>query len=159
MKLLKIAFLFLLSFPLFSLSFDDEGDPAELALRLTEQMTDEQALAQTFMLGWVGAEPSPLIKDWIKNRNIGGVKIFGWNTEDTRKLAETVGALQKDALISQLSIPLLVATDQEGGFVRHVKGDTSETPGNMAIGASGRPMDAYLSGYYIGRELQFSGSI
>jgi len=120
-------------------------------------MTDEQALAQTFMLGWVGSEPSPLIMEWIRDRNIGGVKIFGWNTEDTQKLAVTVGELQKNALATQFGIPLLVATDQEGGLVRHVKGATSETPGNMAIGASGRPIDAYWSGYYIGRELSLLG--
>jgi beta-N-acetylhexosaminidase len=157
MKTRLLGFLFLLSFPLFSLSFNGTGDINELALRLTNEMSDEQALAQTFMLGWVGAEPSPLIMDWIRNRNIGGVKIFGWNTDDTRKLAETVGNLQKNAVASGFGIPLFVATDQEGGLVRHVKGATSETPGNMAIGASGRPMDAYWSGYYIGRELSLLG--
>ncbi|MCL2320147.1 MAG: glycoside hydrolase family 3 protein [Treponema sp.] len=155
--MLEALFLLLFSLAAFPLSFTDPGDPGELASRLTEQMSDEQALAQTFMLGWVGAEPSPLIRDWIRNRNIGGVKIFGWNTGDTRKLAEAVGELQTLALGTQFGIPLLVATDQEGGLVRHVKGETSETPGNMAIGASGRPMDAYLSGYYIGRELSFLG--
>jgi len=156
-KLQLLGFLLFLSLPVFSLSFNDPGDINELALRLTNEMSDEQALAQTFMLGWVGAEPSPLILDWIRSRNIGGVKIFGWNTEDTRKLAQTVGDLQKNALASGLGIPLFVATDQEGGLVRHVKGATSETPGNMAIGASGRPMDAYWSGYYIGRELSLLG--
>jgi len=156
-KLLGILFLFSFSLPLFSLSFNDPLPPEELAARLTAEMSDEQALAQTFMLGWVGAEPSPLIMDWIRSRNIGGVKIFGWNTDDTRKLAETVGELQKNALASGFGIPLFVATDQEGGLVRHVKGATSETPGNMAIGASGRPMDAYWSGYYIGRELSLLG--
>jgi beta-N-acetylhexosaminidase len=109
------------------------------------------------MLGWVGAEPSPLILDWIRDRHIGGVKIFGWNTEDTLKLAETVGALQRASLAGKFDMPLLVATDQEGGWIRHVKGATSETPGNMAIGASGYPRDAYLAGYYIGRELALLG--
>jgi beta-N-acetylhexosaminidase len=109
------------------------------------------------MLGWVGAAPSPLIVDWIRDRNIGGVKIFGWNTGDTLKLAETVGALQEAALGGAFKIPLLVATDQEGGWIRHVKGATSETPGNMAIGASGYPLDAYRAGYYIGRELALLG--
>ncbi|MDR0452822.1 MAG: glycoside hydrolase family 3 protein [Treponema sp.] len=132
--------------------------PAEtLAWEIVSQMSDEDALAQTFMLGWVGAEPSPLIMDWIRDRRIGGVKIFGWNTEDTRKLAETVGVLQNAALEGDFGIPLLVATDQEGGWIRHVKGATSETPGNMAIGASGYPRDAYLAGYYIGRELAVLG--
>ena len=157
MKAKLLCFLFLLSLPLFSLSFNDEGNAEELAWRLTAEMSDEQALAQTFMLGWVGAEPSPLIMNWIRDRNIGGIKIFGWNTDDTLKLAETVGELQKNALASGFGIPILVATDQEGGIVRHVKGATSETPGNMAIGASGRPMDAYWSGYYIGKELALLG--
>ncbi|MDR1057978.1 MAG: glycoside hydrolase family 3 protein [Treponema sp.] len=140
-----------------ALEFEDPGGTEALAAALVEAMSDEQALAQTFMLGWVGAEPSPLIIDWIEKRNIGGIKIFGWNTGDTRKLAETVGALQERALKTPFKIPLLVATDQEGGMVRHVKGATSETPGNMAIGASRYPMDAYRAGYYIGKELSLLG--
>jgi beta-N-acetylhexosaminidase len=144
-------------FPIFSLSFNDSGSPEELAAAIESAMTDEQALAQVFMLGWVGEEPSPLIMDWIKNRSIGGVKIFGWNTADTLKLARTVGELQKASLASPFNIPLFVATDQEGGWIRHVKGSTSETPGNMAIGASGYPRDAYLAGYYIGKELALLG--
>jgi beta-N-acetylhexosaminidase len=152
--------LLLCSVRLFPVSFDDAGTPEEVAAALLDVMTEEQVLAQTFMLGWVGAEPSPLILDWIQERNIGGVKIFGWNTADTMKLAQTVGDLQKTAIEKKrenLQIPLLVATDQEGGWIRHVKGATSETPGNMAIGASGHPMDAYWSGYYIGRELAVLG--
>jgi beta-N-acetylhexosaminidase len=148
---------FFISPVLFSLSFADPGSPEELASAIEAAMSDEQALAQTFMLGWVGAEPSPLIMDWIRDRNIGGIKIFGWNTGDTLLLARTVGALQETSLAGTFKIPLLVATDQEGGWIRHVKGSTSETPGNMAIGASGYPQDAYLAGYYIGKELSVLG--
>jgi len=152
-----LASFFLLLSSLSSLSFTDDAPPKELAASIEKAMTDEQALAQVFMLGWVGAEPSPLIMDWIRDRNIGGVKIFGWNTEDTVRLARTVGALQEASLQGAFHIPLFVATDQEGGWIRHVKGSTSETPGNMAIGASGYPRDAYLSGYYIGKELALLG--
>jgi beta-N-acetylhexosaminidase len=152
-----LRLLFLIPFALGALSFSDSGSPEELAAAIESAMTDEQALAQTFMLGWVGSEPSPLILNWIRQRNIGGVKIFGWNTEDTNLLARTVGELQRASLAGTFNIPLLVATDQEGGWIRHVKGSTSETPGNMAIGASAYPRDAYLSGYYIGRELAILG--
>jgi beta-N-acetylhexosaminidase len=131
--------------------------PMEQAAALLARMSNEEALAQTFMLGWVGAEPSPLIINWIQERHIGGVKIFGWNTDDTHKLAKTVGELQQASLGGKYALPLLVATDQEGGWIRHVKGATSETPGNMAIGASGYPQDAYLAGYYIGKELAALG--
>ncbi|MCL2765772.1 MAG: glycoside hydrolase family 3 protein [Treponema sp.] len=163
---LKLAFLFkfficillmLAAFPVFSLSFNDSLPPKELAARLESAMTDEQALAQLFMLGWVGEDPSPLIMEWIRQRNLGGVKIFGWNTTNTQRLARTVGQLQRASLAGPYNIPLFVATDQEGGWIRHIKGDTSETPGNMAIGASGYPRDAYLSGYYIGKELALLG--
>jgi len=155
--LLLCAIYLIIISPLFSLSFNDNGTPEELAAALENAMTDEQALAQVFMLGWVGAEPSPLIMEWIRQRNVGGVKIFGWNTADTQRLAKTVGEFQKVSLEGPFNIPLLVATDQEGGLVRHVKGSTSETPGNMAIGASGYPRDAYLAGYYIGKELALLG--
>jgi len=148
---------FILAVPCFSLSFNDAGSPSELAEKIESAMTDEQALAQVFMLGWAGEDPSPLIMDWIRQRNIGGVKIFGWNTSDTQRLARTVGTLQAASLAGPFNIPLFVATDQEGGWIRHIKGSTSETPGNMAIGASGYPRDAYLSGYYIGKELALIG--
>ena len=157
LKRLLCAIALAVSFPLFSLSFNDAGSPSQLAAEIESAMTDEQALAQVFMLGWVGAEPSPLIMDWIRQRNIGGVKIFGWNTADTQRLARTVGELQAVSLAGPFNIPLLIATDQEGGWVRHVKGSTSETPGNMAIGASGFPRDAYLAGFYIGKELSLLG--
>ncbi|MCL2806028.1 MAG: glycoside hydrolase family 3 protein [Treponema sp.] len=147
----------LLSAPVFSLSFNDDVSPGQLAFEIENAMTDEQALAQLFMLGWVGEDPSPLIMQWIRQRNIGGVKIFGWNTSNTLRLARSVGELQSASLDGAFKIPLFVATDQEGGWIRHVKGATSETPGNMAIGASGYPRDAYLSGYYIGRELALLG--
>jgi beta-N-acetylhexosaminidase len=140
-----------------AMDFYQDAPAEEAARALLDTFSDQEALAQTFMLGWVGADPSPLILRWIRERKIGGVKIFGWNTEDTVKLAKSVGRLQEAALESPLKIPLLVATDQEGGWIRHVKGSTSDTPGNMAIGASGFPRDAYLSGYYIGRELAALG--
>jgi len=151
------ALLVLAALPAPSLDFSAPGTPEDVASALVAAMDDGEALAQTFMLGWVGADPSPLILRWIEERRIGGVKIFGWNTDDTGQLAAAVGKLQSAALGGPQKIPLLMATDQEGGWIRHVKGDTSETPGNMAIGASGFPRDAYLSGYYIGRELAALG--
>ncbi len=130
---------------------------AEQAESLISRMKDEEILAQTLMFGWLGSAPSPLILDWITKRHIGGVKVFGWNTEDTKVLAKTIGQLQSAAIDDPLKIPLIVATDQEGGWIRHVKGDTSETPGAMAIGAAGSPRDAEKSGYYIGREIAALG--
>ncbi len=120
-------------------------------------MTDDEALAQIFMFGWAGSEPSPLLTRWVTERELGSVKVFGWNTENEIEVAEAVSFLQREAQKSHFQIPLYVATDQEGGLIRHVKGTTSDTPGNLAIGASALPSDAWYSGYYISKELRALG--
>ncbi|WP_191013420.1 glycoside hydrolase family 3 protein [Treponema zioleckii] len=132
--------------------------PAEdLANFLVNKMTDEELLAQIFMFGWAGKEPSGLLNQWVSNRGLGSVKVFGWNTDDTMQVARSISSLQKKAQQRHLQIPLFVATDQEGGWIRHVKGETTVTPGNMAIGASQLPMDAYYSAYYISKEIKALG--
>jgi beta-N-acetylhexosaminidase len=120
-------------------------------------MSDEEVIGQVLMMAYPGDAPGELIFDWIEGRALGGVKIFGWNAEDSTKVARAVAAFQSSALSARLGIPLLVATDQEGGWIRHIKGATTVTPGNMAIGASGRPYDAYRSANIIGRELAALG--
>jgi beta-N-acetylhexosaminidase len=127
------------------------------AKALLDEMDDEEVLGQLFMMAYPGDKPPELLFDWIRKRGLGGVKIFGWNADNTDTLAVAIAAIQKEALASGHGIPLLVATDQEGGWIRHVKGATTVTPGNMAIGASGRPYDAYWSAFYIGRELDALG--
>jgi len=129
----------------------------ELADFLVSRMTDEELLAQIFMFGWAGVEPSDLLNQWVSYRGLGSVKVFGWNTTNTEKVALSVASLQERSQKRRYKIPLFVATDQEGGWIRHVKGDTTETPGNMAIGASRYPVDAYYSAYYISREIKALG--
>ena len=134
--------------------------PAEVAAAaasIVDSMSDEEVVGQVFMMSYPGDEPGPALFAWIEGRALGGVKIFGWNAEDSTKLAAAIAAIQGKALQTRLGIPLLVATDQEGGWIRHVKGATTVTPGNMAIGASGRPYDAYRSALIIGRELAALG--
>lgn len=128
-----------------------------LARALVEQMTDEELYAQILMFGWAGAEPDNLLYQWVEGRGLGSVKVFGWNTDDIRLVAKSISSLQKSAANRRFKIPLFVATDQEGGWIRHVKGETAITPGNMAIGASGYPADAWYSAYYISREIKALG--
>ncbi|HPX13999.1 MAG TPA: glycoside hydrolase family 3 protein [Treponemataceae bacterium] len=137
--------------------FWDPVPDQELARNILSRMTDEEKLAQILMFGWAGLDPSPLVLDWVEERSLGNIKIFGWNTDDTFKVAKAITLLQGKAAKNRFGIPLFVATDQEGGWIRHVKGRTSQTPGNLAIGASGLPSDAWYSGYYISRELAALG--
>jgi beta-N-acetylhexosaminidase len=120
-------------------------------------MSDEEIVAQVFMVGWSGSAPTPQLVRWVRERNLGGVKVFGWNADNLAALADTIGTLQREAMATPHGIPLFTATDQEGGWVRHVKGETTITPGNMAIGATGLPHDAFYTGYFIGREMRAVG--
>lgn len=138
-------------------NFWSEYPSKPLADFLISRMTDEELLAQIFMFGWAGEEPSLLLNQWVSGRGLGSVKVFGWNTDNTENVAKSVTALQQKSQARPLKIPLFVATDQEGGWIRHVKGDTTETPGNMAIGASQYPIDAYMSAYYISKEIKALG--
>lgn len=137
--------------------FWSEYPHEELADFLLSRMSDEEKLAQIYMFGWSGEEPSVLLNRWISERGLGSVKVFGWNTNSLENVARSVSSVQDRAQKHHLKIPLFVATDQEGGMIRHVKGETTVTPGNMAIGASQYPVDAYYSAYYISREIKALG--
>ncbi len=151
------AFLFSAPLTTSALGFRDAGDPTVLAAHIAEAMTDEELLGQVFFLGWQGVGPSADILRWIGTREIGGVKIFPRNVSDLPSLARDIAGMQKLAAHGRFGVPLFVATDQEGGWVRQIKDETSVSPGNLALGASGVPGDAYRTGYYLGRELAALG--
>jgi len=138
-------------------SFYDKTDHPLLIKKLVSEMDDTELLGQVFMLGFFGTKPSESILSWISTKNIGGVKLFGWNVSSLTTLGKTIGQLQRKAFGTKFKIPLFIATDQEGGWVRHIKGATSITPGNLSIGATGLPYDAYLTGLYIGKEMKTLG--
>lgn len=131
--------------------------PEELVEAILEEMTPEERVAQLLMVSWTTEEPTPEVLRWIRERGIGGVKVFGWNGENLPALAQALTEMQEESLATPHGVPLFTATDQEGGWVRHIKDGTSITPGNMAIGATGLPYDAYMSAQHIGFELRALG--
>lgn len=138
-------------------TFWADGDTDQIVASLLQSMSDEEKIAQLLLVGWPQDEPTVELMQWIRERNLGGVKIFGWNGENIEVLAASITTMQEASLRTGHGIPLFTATDQEGGWVRHIKDGTSITPGNMAIGASGLPYDALQTGYYIGMELRAIG--
>jgi hypothetical protein len=54
-------------------SFWAERPVREIAGTLLEEMSDQEALGQVFMIGYLGEEPSPELLDWILRRHLGGV--------------------------------------------------------------------------------------
>lgn len=80
----------------------------------------------------------------VAAEGIGGVIVgVGASPYD---IAEKLDALQREA-----TIPLLVASDLESGLAGRVRGGTA-FPGNMALGATDRELDAYEVGRVIALE-------
>ena len=157
-SVILLAAVFLLKTSLFSqtVTFWDNVPNEQLAKSIVDSMTDTELYSQILMFGWAGAEPETLLYDWVE-RGLGNIKVFGWNTNDIHLVAKSISSLQKTSQNNRFKIPLFVATDQEGGSIRHVKGNTLITPGNMAIGAAGYPADSWYSAYYISREIKALG--
>ncbi len=133
------------------------SNPIDIATQESREivgtLSDVQIIAQLLMVGWQGIEASENLESILRNTSIGGVKIFGWNGTNIELLKQSIRSMQDIALTTIPDLPLLVATDQEGGLVRHIKDSTAITSGNLAIGASNLVNDAYLTGFYINNEL------
>lgn len=134
-------------------SFEDLISERISVSTFINSLTDEELLGQLFFLGYPEKNLSIYMEQWISVRNLGGVKIFTRNVENLEQLVTNIKKMQSLAQKSPKKIPLLVATDQEGGWVRQIKHNMSESPGNLGIGASNLPLDAYYTGYFIGQEL------
>lgn len=132
-------------------------DSEQLIPSLVQSMTDEELAGQVLLFTYAGEAPSPQFLELARKWNLGGIKIFGWNANSLPPLVNSIASLQALSQRTRLKIPLIVATDQEGGWVRHIRIATSQTPGNLALGASGYPYDAAMTGYYIGEELRDMG--
>lgn len=157
MRILGWLFLLLVLSPLGALDFWDTRDPEPLADALIDEMSVPELASQVLMLAFPDPVPDANILEWVENRSLGGVKFFGWNAGTPAQVATASALLQARSQKTRFRIPLLVATDQEGGWVRHIKGTTTTTAGNLSLGAAGLPADAYRTGKLIGAELREMG--
>lgn len=138
-------------------TFPEAASDAAAMRALAGALSDDELLGQVFMLGYPATAVPAALQRWIEERGLGGVKIFPRNVASLNQLAAATAALQEAARRHPRQIPLLIATDQEGGWIRHVKYAASQTPGNLALGAAGLAADAYQTGRYLGAELAALG--
>ncbi|USD43406.1 glycoside hydrolase family 3 protein [Vibrio sp. SCSIO 43135] len=139
--------------------------PQKYADYIVDNMNDRELIGQTLMMdfrSW-GKDPytdeeipvtrlNDEISNMISDYHIGGVILFRQNLVNSNQIVELTDALQA----SSSNLPLLIATDQEGGYVTRLQNGT-EMPGNMALAASGDASNAYLAGKIHGTELAALG--
>ncbi|MBN2352521.1 MAG: glycoside hydrolase family 3 protein [Spirochaetales bacterium] len=163
--LLRTAVIFMLvtglsltaAFPGTPSRFWEGGSDRDVIAELVSDMNDEELLGQVFFIGYQGTTPTRELRNWIATRNLGGVKIFTRNVATLPDLAADIRDLQLLSQGTRRQIPLLIATDQEGGWVEHIRAGMSRSGGNLSLGAGGVPHDAFLTGFYLGEELKALG--
>ncbi|MEO8095189.1 MAG: glycoside hydrolase family 3 N-terminal domain-containing protein [Pseudolysinimonas sp.] len=82
-------------------------------------MSLEQRVGQLFMVGSSAMKPGASALDGLQNRYVGGIFLSG---RSTLGVAATRAVVDQLSAASTSSIPLLVATDQEGGEVQVLRG-------------------------------------
>lgn len=92
----------------------------------------------------------------IMKYNFGGIILFAQNTQKAGQTTELVNSMEKANMQGGAKSSLLISIDQEGGYITRLQTGT-QMPGNMAIGATGNPENAYLAASVIGKELAVQG--
>lgn len=122
---------------------------------LLNDMTLDEKLGQMFLLAFSSDrldEARVLFQDYF----VGSSYISNDNIPTPEKAAALTTQLQQYAASTRLQIPLLLGVDQEGAWGVMVPGSCTG-PGNMALGATGRPDDAQQMYHVIGQELKAVG--
>jgi len=109
--------------------------PAAAALA---RMTLAQRVGQLFMVGTAATEASAGTLSAISNRHVGSVMLTGRSSAGTAATARVVKTLNARATgTATAGVPLLVATDQEGGKVQVLSGTGfSRIPSALTQGRS-----------------------
>lgn len=119
-------------------------------------MSLEQKVGQMVMAGIPNYDVSPEAVAMISKSYVGGIMLAARNIRDTRQSADLTSRLQALAAKSGAGVPLLIAADQEGGYVVRLRGEHL-FPGNMALGATGSPALVQRVAQAMGTELRAAG--
>ncbi len=110
---------------------------------LLKRMTPREKIAQ-LVVPWIAgsytADDDPSFRKiltWVDSLGVGGLIVSIGSPLD---IAARLNILQQHA-----RVPLLIASDLEGGTALRLTGGTA-FPGNMGVGATGREQDAYQMG-------------
>jgi beta-N-acetylhexosaminidase len=121
-----------------------------------DRMSLGQMVGQMFMISMGGTQPDYYINKMIRERNIGGVLLFGHNMESEAQTEALTGSLQELSMRTEPSIPLFIAVDHEGGEISRAPW-VAPQPTAVRVGARGDPAHARAIAEEMGRELLRAG--
>ena len=111
--------------------------PASCGQRLLATFTVEQKVGQLLMVGAQSGAPTAALDPVLTGQHAGGVVLLGtWN--GAAAVAAATGHWQPVGRAAAGGVGLLVAADQEGGQVRHLRGPGfTATPSALSQGRAG----------------------
>lgn len=133
-----------------------------IASRVTAQtdwlttLTLEQQIAQMFIVNLYGGQLTEAGRDFLIKWQPGGVVLIGDNTGTPEHVTRLTNAYQGTITMAG-GLPLLVAVDQEGGPITHLREGFTVFPTPALLTASGSPELAYHVGAAVAAELAAVG--
>ena len=125
---------------------------------LLQRMTIEQKVGQRFITWIPGAAGSERAAALIEQAYVGGVILIERNVESYGQMRELISDLQRMAQAAGPSVPLFIATDQEGGRVSRVQlPEMTLFPAAFHQGAHADPDYVEAVAYVTGVELRRLG--
>lgn len=141
---------------------------------LVAQMTIEELIGQTLMLGYHAQVPNDLVTKsnegldrLVRKYRLGSVILFDrnipWGKDEKNRrqnIWKITDSLQDAAFDSQPAsrkIPLVIAIDQEGGGKMEITEGVTRIPDLMYLGATRMPDHAMAAGEILGSELKMLG--
>jgi beta-N-acetylhexosaminidase len=116
------------------------------------RMTLDQKLGQLFMVEYWGYSYSDDLETMIHDQYAGGVIVYGSQMNTFDQARSDIAHMQKKAWM-----PLLISTDEEGGFVERVMNIYGHRPGALETYETGKVENAAKLGHSITRDLQALG--
>ena len=116
------------------------------------RLSEEDRAGQVIHIAIPGKELNEQNRKVLTTMRPGGIIFFGFNLEDAEQIKKFTGDLQ--ALARELKLPpFIIATDQEGGYVKRVRDGVLQTPPARNLGDTGDSELCRATGYQVSRDL------
>lgn len=130
-----------------------QSDPVETLL---QSLTLEQRAAQLFLVRLSGSSLNSVGREFLARWQPGGLALLGDNISTPEGITRLTNAYQQ-TIVEAGGIPLLIAVDQEGGPISHLREGFTVFPTPALLTAAGDPTLAARVGGAIAEELRAVG--
>ncbi len=126
---------------------------------VSPELSLEERVGQLLMAHFHGEVANEEAKALIQDTKIGNIIYYNWSNGLTspEQIQRLSSGLQALAGQTPAKIPLLIATDQEGGLVSRCEKGFTIFPGNKALGETGDADLAEEAAFVMGQELKAVG--